>query len=227
MLTLIAVAGLTRSAMAQSEETRNVSGFNGIASGASFSVHVKIDGTESLRIKADPDALKVIETVVEHGILEIRTPRDHNWSDHNLGHVDIYITAKSLSSLSLGGSGSIEVTGVLKGENAHISLGGSGAISTAVESGSLRVSVAGSGKVNLNGKATKADISISGSGDLRASDLKLDDADIRIAGSGNCHLDVEKSISASIAGSGNVMYTGNATIANLSSAGSGRIIRGK
>jgi hypothetical protein len=224
-LSLIAIAGCVGTAMAQSEETRQVSGFTGITSSSSFSVHVKIDGTESLRIKAEPQAMKFIETYVEHGMLEIRVPQEHNWSDNRLGHVDIYITARSLSSLSLGGSGSIEVEGIVKGENVHVSLGGSGSISSAVESGSLRVSVAGSGSVKLHGKAAKADITISGSGNLKASELKLDDAEISIAGSGDCYLDIEKTISAHIAGSGNVRYTGNATITNVSSAGSGRVTR--
>lgn len=227
LFTLIAIAGFSANASAQSEQTRQVSGFNGISSGASFAVHVKIDGTESLRIKAEPEAMKIIETVVEHGILEIRVPRDYNWSDRNLGHVDIYITAKSLSSLSMGGSGSIDVDGIVKGESVHISLGGSGAISSAVESGGLRVSVAGSGTVKLRGKATKADITISGSGNLKASELKVDAAEIGIAGSGDVHLDVEKTISAHIAGSGNVIYSGNATITNVSSAGSGRVTRAR
>lgn len=226
-LALIAIAGFTTNATAQSEETRQVSGFNGIASGASFAVHVKIDGTESLRIKAEPQALKMIETVVEHGILEIRIPRDYDWSTRNLGHVDIYISAKSLSSLSLGGSGSITVEGVVKGENVRVSIGGSGAISSAVESTSLRVSIAGSGTVTLHGSATRADISISGSGDLKAGELKVDTAEIGIAGSGNCRLEVEKTISAHIAGSGNVLYTGNATVTHVSSAGSGRVTRAK
>jgi len=57
--------------------------------------------------------------------------------------------------------------------------------------------------------------------------LKADVADIGIAGSGDVRMDIEKTISAHIAGSGNVVYTGNANISTISSAGSGRVTRMK
>ena len=226
ILALAATVGIGASALAQSGQTRDVSNFHGIATGGSFDVHVKIDGTESLRIDAAPEDLKKIETKVVDGILKIEVDeeyRNHNRDNNHFGRVDVYVTAKSLSSLSLGGSGSIDVEGVVKGDNVHVSVGGSGAISTAVEGGSLHTSIAGSGNVKLKGKAGNADITISGSGNLTGDDLKTDEANISIAGSGNCHLGVEKTISAYVAGSGSVYYSGNATVASFSTAGSGRI----
>ncbi|GGB04207.1 head GIN domain-containing protein [Puia dinghuensis] len=225
-LALIALAGITGSALAQSEETRSVSGFNGISSGGSFAVHVKIDGTESLKIQGDKQDISEIETVVEHGILEIKTP--HDWGHfHQRGKVDIYITAKSLSSLSLGGSGSIDVSGTVKGDNVSVSMGGSGSISADVEADNLKASVAGSGKLQIQGKAAKAKVEISGSGKISGEQLKIDAVEISIAGSGSCHLDVEKTMSAHIAGSGSVYYTGNAVTTNVTTAGSGRVTKVK
>ena len=224
-LALIAIAGLTGTAFAQSEETRSVSGYNGIASGGSFTIYVKIDGTESLRLKGDAEDLKKIETVVEHGVLQIRFPKENEWKHDHIGHIDVYVTAKSLSSVALGGSGSIDVEGVVKGEKVKVSMGGSGNISTAVESGDLNVSIAGSGNITMKGKTNDAHISIAGSGNLKAPELKADVADIGIAGSGDVRMDIEKTISAHIAGSGNVTYTGNANITTIQSAGSGRVTR--
>ncbi|HLZ88715.1 MAG TPA: head GIN domain-containing protein [Puia sp.] len=226
-LAFFAIAAVTGRTFAQSEETRSVSGFNGLATGSSFAVHVKIDGTESLRLKGSPEDLRRIETVVEHGVLKIRLPRSHDWDDERIGHVDVYVSAKSLSLLEIGGSGSIDVEGVVKGDKVSVSVGGSGGISTAVESSDLHVSIAGSGNVKMSGKSGDAKISVAGSGSLKAADLKVDEAEIGIAGSGDVRLEVEKTISAHIAGSGSVLYTGNATISNVSSAGSGRVSRVK
>jgi hypothetical protein len=226
-LALITITVLAGKTLAQSEVTRQVSGFHGISSGGSFAVHVKIDGTESLKIHGDPDIIKEIETEVENGILKIDFPHGWSWHNHTNGRIDIYVTAKSLSSLALGGSGSIDVEGTVKGEKARVSLGGSGSISSDVESASLHISVAGSGSIRLRGTATRTDISVAGSGNLNAEQLKADDAEIGIAGSGNVHLDVEKTLSAHIAGSGSVHYSGNATVTNVSSAGSGRVTKVK
>jgi len=226
-LALFAIAGFVGKTFAQSEETRSVSGYHGIASGGSFTVYVKIDGTETLRLKGKAEDLRKIETVVEDGVLQIRFPKENQWKHDRIGHIDVYVTAKSLSSIGLGGSGSIDVDGVVKGEKVKVSMGGSGNINTAVEGGTLNVSIAGSGNITLKGKAGDSQISIAGSGNLKASDLKVDAADISIAGSGDVHMDIEKSISAHIAGSGNVVYTGKANISTISSAGSGRVTRMK
>ncbi|HEY4336356.1 MAG TPA: head GIN domain-containing protein [Puia sp.] len=222
-LALFLIAGAAGKTLAQSEETRSVSNFNGVSTGGSFNVHVKIDGTESLRLKGDAEDLRKIETVVEHGILHIRFPKDEEQRYEHIGRVDVYVTAKSLSSVGLGGSGSIDVDGVVKGEKVKVSMGGSGTVTTAVESDDLTVSIAGSGNIDIKGKANDSHISIAGSGNLKAADLKVNDAEISIAGSGDVRLEIEKSISAHIAGSGNVTYTGSATASTVSSAGSGRV----
>lgn len=225
-LALLLIAGVTGRTLAQSEETRSVSNYHGVNTGGSFNVHVKIDGTESLRMKGDADDLRKIETVVEDGILQIRFPKD--WERHhheNIGRVDVYVTAKSLSSVGLGGSGSIDVDGTLKGENVKVSVGGSGTVTTAVESNDLTASIAGSGNIDMKGKANDSHISIAGSGNLKAADLKVNAAEISIAGSGDVRMAIEKTLSARIAGSGNVTYTGNASASNISSAGSGRVTK--
>lgn len=224
---LLLLAGFTAKTFAQSEQTRSVSGYHGVASGGSFTVYIKIDGTESLRLKGDAADLQKIETVVENGILQIRFPKNQEWRHEHIGHIDVYVTAKALSSVSLGGSGSIDVDGVVKGDKVKVSMGGSGNITTAVESTDLNVSIAGSGNIKVKGKAVDAHISIAGSGNLRGEDLKTEAADISIAGSGDVHMGIEKTISAHIAGSGSVVYSGNATVSTISSAGSGRVTREK
>lgn len=222
-LALFLIAGAIGKTFAQSEETRSVSGYSGVSTGGSFNVHVKIDGTESLKLKGDAEDLRKIETVVENGQLKIRFYKEWERKHEHIGRVDVYVSAKSLSSVGLGGSGSIDVDGTVKGEKVKVSVGGSGNITTAVEADDLTVSIAGSGNIDLKGKAENSNISIAGSGNLKAPDLKVNGADISIAGSGDIRMEINKSISAHIAGSGSVNYTGNATAVNITSAGSGRV----
>lgn len=68
----------------------------------------------------------------------------------------------------------------------------------------LDVGVAGSGDVNIKGEAKSLKLSIAGSGDIDASDLKLTDAEVNIAGSGNAKLSPTGTVEVSIAGSGDV-----------------------
>jgi len=208
---------------AQSEETRQVSGFNGLGSSGPFDVHVKINGTESLKISAGSDIINEIETVVEDGKLEIRF-KHHYGGDHgNMGKIDVYVTAKSLSSLANAGSGSIKVEGVVSGENVNIVLSGSGDIVSPVKSGELHATISGSGSIHISGNAGEAKLQITGSGEILGKELKTGSASVTIAGSGSACLIADKDISARIIGSGNVIYSGNATISDSRTIGSGRI----
>ncbi|HEV3326326.1 MAG TPA: DUF2807 domain-containing protein [Puia sp.] len=201
MAGMLAVAG---TASAQSAQVRSVSGYSSIANSGSFAVHVKINGTESLKIEgADAATIGEIETVVAGGNLEIRWKRGWH-GDHHVGKIDINVTAKSLTALTSSGSGSLDVDGVVQGKTVYVTL-------------------SGSGTVTLKGKSAEADITISGSGKLSANGLVTDAAEAMISGSGNTYITVNKTISGSIVGSGNVVYSGNATINSVSTVGSGRV----
>jgi hypothetical protein len=220
----VALLGLASGANAQ-EQTRSVSGFHSIGSGGSFAVHIKINGAESLRIDgADAETLAKIETIVTDGHLEIRWVRGsgpHNYR----GRIDVYVTAKLLSGLSNAGSGSMDVDGVVKGSSVEMDLSGSGSITAAVDADKLDIVISGSGRTTLKGKASSTHIDIAGSGRLSADGLSTDVADAQISGSGDTYITVNKTISASIVGSGSVHYSGAAAIGSISTVGSGRVRR--
>jgi hypothetical protein len=224
MAGMLAVAG---AASAQSEQVRPVSGYSSIGNAGSFAVHIKINGTESLKIDgADEETLAKIETNVTGGNLEIRWKRGSE-PHHYSGRIDIYVTAKSLSAITCAGSGSTDVDGALKGGNVDVTLSGSGSISTAIDAGKLGITISGSGAVKLKGKAGTTDITISGSGKLSADGLATDVAEVEISGSGDTYITVNKTISANIVGSGSVHYSGAGTVGSVKTVGSGRVSRAR
>jgi hypothetical protein len=218
------VVAATLKVSAQSEETRQVSGFNSLSSGGPFNVHVKIDGTESLKISGNADVIKDIETEVKDGKLAIRFKKDSEWKHNNSSKIDIEVTAKSLSSLVNAGSGNMKVDGEVSGDNVNVALSGSGMITSAVKSGKLHAVISGSGSIHLNGTANESDLVITGSGRFMAKELKTGLASTKITGSGNIYITAEKNISSHITGSGNVIYSGSATV-DSKTTGSGSIHR--
>jgi Putative auto-transporter adhesin, head GIN domain len=219
---LLLLSSATFKASAQSEQSRSVSGFHSISSSGPFDVHVNINGTESLKISASADIINEIETVVEDGNLEIKF-KHHFESHDNSGRIDIYVNAKSLMGLANAGSGSIKVEGAVAGDNVNIVLSGSGSVSSAVKADDLHATISGSGSIRLNGHAGASKVTISGSGELNGKELKTGSASVLITGSGNAYLSAEKTISAHIVGSGNVVYTGTATVTESKTIGSGSI----
>jgi hypothetical protein len=223
----IMVFAAALNASAQSEQTRSVSGFSSLASSGPFDVHVNINGTESVKISAKSSIINEIETVVEDGTLKIKFKNHHNWDhgDEDMGRIDVYVTAKSLSSLANAGSGSIKVEGTVSGSDVSIVLSGSGDIETSVKSSDLHATISGSGSIELRGNAEDTKVTISGSGELKARELKTGSVSATITGSGSTYITAEKTVSARIVGSGNVVYSGNATITDSRTIGSGSVSR--
>jgi len=209
-------------ATAFADETRSVSGFTAIASSGSFHVHVKIDGTESCKIVADADIIAKIETVVEKGTLKIRSKKGADW--HSNKGVDIYVTAKEISSLVNSGSGDLKVEGTCGGSSFSVASSGSGSISASVKATTTSIAMSGSGNVNLQGSSEHVSIAISGSGSVEAKGLKTGNTSVNISGSGNVAINAEKELNSHIMGSGSVRYTGNATV-STSKMGSGSVTK--
>jgi putative autotransporter adhesin-like protein len=214
---------------AQQTQTRQVSGFNAIASGGSFDVHIKLDGNESLKIQAEAkssevDIINDIETVVENGTLKIRNKDRHSWHHYD-GRIDIYIEAKSLNALVNSGSGSMKVDGTILTGDFKVTLSGSGDISASIKSDDSHAVISGSGSIKLNGNADNASFVITGSGEMDCKNLKANSVTATVTGSGNIYVQAEKSIVAHITGSGGVIYSGSATNIISHTTGSGSVSR--
>lgn len=221
ILTMLAIVA-ANTVNAQNQQTRSVSDFHSISAAGPFNVYVKIDGTESLKISAESEIIDKIETVVEEGNLKIKFKNHNNWDYENVGKIDIWVTAKSLSALKNAGSGNIKVEGELNGDKVSLSLSGSGDITSKVNSGKLKIALSGSGSFHIDGKSDDTNISIAGSGEFKGREFKSNTSTISIAGSGSVYIAAEKEISASIVGSGNVIYSGNASV-DARTIGSGRV----
>ena len=227
LLAVILTITASFNAFAQTEQTRQVSGFNSIASAGSFIIHVKMGGTESLKLSAPKDMINDIETVVENNKLEIRFKQDRDWSNYNRydGKIEIYITAKSLSALSVAGSGTIKVDGVLNSSDLKFSISGSGNITTTVKSTELNATITGSGSINVDGSTENAHLVVTGSGRYDAKGLKAGAMAVTITGSGNAHVYADKTLAAHITGSGHLAYSGNASVNDIRTAGSSHITK--
>jgi hypothetical protein len=221
---LFSAVTISVSAQETSTQTRQVSGFTSIASGGPFNVHIKMDGTESVKVEADTKYINEIETVVEGNTLRIKFKGREYRQYNNIHKAEVYVSAKSLNGLTNSGSGQMSVDGTIttSGEFKAV-LSGSGSINTSVKSGELHAVLSGSGSIKINGRTGDADLVISGSGQIEGKDLKTESTKAVITGSGNVYVAAEKSVSAHITGSGSVNYSGNASVVDSRTIGSGRV----
>lgn len=198
-------------------QTREVSGFNGVASSGPFNVHITMGNKESVKLDIDADLIDKVETVVEDGTLLIRFKKAERfaWKNHNIEKAEIYVSAKSLSAIVNSGSGNIEVTGPINTDNFKAVVSGSGTLKAGyVKATELHANLSGSGSIDVKGSANSINAIISGSGEIKGEEFKTESATVVISGSGNVYLKAEKELKATIIGSGTVYYSGNAQVSS-------------
>jgi hypothetical protein len=89
----------------------------------------------------------------------------------------------------------------------------------------LESSISGSGDMSISGTADNSTVSVVGSGDFAARDLKTVKTAVRVSGSGDARINASEQVDAAVHGSGDVSYTGGASVINKSKTGSGDIHR--
>lgn len=206
-------------------ELRTLPPFQGVALSGSMDLVVRQGGTQRVEVQVDDNLLPYLETEVSgsgaDARLQVRWKR--GMSIHNARTARIDVTVPALTSLAASGSGDMTVEAF---ETPSLSIRVSGSSDTQLQkltTADLQIAISGSGDVGGAGKATKLKVSVSGSGDVRLREMKSDEVSVSIAGSGDASVHADKSLEVRIAGSGDVVYTGNAATVNAKVAGSGSV----
>ncbi|MVN90748.1 head GIN domain-containing protein [Mucilaginibacter aquatilis] len=208
------------------EQDRHLSGFSSVSVSGSFDVYLTQGANESVKVEADADEIDKIITVVENGVLKIYTKRNNNsgwnWGGTNKKRI-VRVVAKDLNKIGLSGSGDVFFKDGFRTQDMVVSLSGSGDISGKLDVKKLDVSIVGSGDISLTGNAETSNVKVSGSGDYNGRSLITAVTAVRVVGSGDAAVNVSQKLDASVAGSGDVRYTGAVKQISTSKAGSGDI----
>jgi len=203
-------------------EDRSVSDFNRVELDGSGIIYINQSGTESLRIEAEDNLMKHLETKVENNTLKLRIKNPwYFWNFWPTRDINYYLLVDDLERISISGSGTI-ATDSLKSDDLTVTTSGSSKADLTIDVKNLNINVSGSGKFKLNGKATDQYLEISGSGNYDAKNLVSQTASIKISGSGEGILNASEELNIEINGSGNVQYLGSPSI-NQKISGSGSV----
>lgn len=201
-------------------ENRQISEARKIKVSGDMDVYID-QGPRSLKVEADDNILQYIETTVNDNWLEIRTRDNVNINTNE--PVKVYITTPEVTDLNVSGSGNIKSNSLFSTDNnTSFSISGSGDITAAINAPKVETHITGSGNLHISGETKDVKIRISGSGNYDGPDLKAENVDVSIAGSGDANVFADDKLKASVAGSGNVKYRGNATV-DSHIAGSGSV----
>lgn len=208
---------------AQSVETRSLPDFNQLKTGGSWDVILKKGDRAEVLLEAKNLNLERVITEVKNGALAIYLEKG------NYRNVDLKVTVtyQDLEGIHSSGSGNLKSTDEVVADELKISLSGSGNASfNEVVSNKLELTMSGSGNLTIRGGAAgQVTLKQSGSGNFKADDLEAQDASIEKSGSGNAALTVDRTLSVSASGSGNVAYKGSPSLNDIKVSGSGRVVK--
>lgn len=208
----------------QLKDDRDVKDFNGVAAGGPIHVIITLGNTESCRFEGDAEAIETLITEVKGNVLIIRPKNSWTSWEHKYEgkKITAYVTAKSISSLTMSGSGSMALVGKVNSGTLSATLSGSGSIKAAADVDHINGVISGSGTLSLTGSANDAKVVISGSGNFEGKSLSVNNLSTTVSGSGTVNIKADQRIKAVISGSGNVNYSGNAEV-EKTVIGSGRV----
>jgi Putative auto-transporter adhesin, head GIN domain len=210
-------------------QVRNVGEFDAVSVSGAIELFISQGESKVAVSAADMEKVNELETYVENRTLYIRFKTKKSWWSDQWNtsgrNYRAYVSAEQIKSIVSSGSGNIRIEGTLKSPEMEIEISGSGNISGMIQTENLEITQSGSSNIKLSGEASNAKFECSGSGNIQSPELIIDVCDVEMSGSGNAELTVNKEISASISGSGNIRYKGNGNIVNSSTSGSGKIRR--
>jgi hypothetical protein len=217
------------------KKTLELPEFQSIYVNSNYTVYLKQTNKQEVVVDALTDIYSLTEIKVENGILMInveRKPESGNksiWAKIDDIKVNpamkLYVSMKNINQLQVNGGGKIVSENSVASDDLSLGVAGSGSIDLDVKGKTLKTDISGSGNVTLKGYAASNQVMMGGAGSLNAFNLELENATVKVSGSGNAELNVTNSLEASVLGTGSIKHKGNTKNLSKKAYGTGTIER--
>lgn len=204
---------------------REVGSYDKVNVGGFFDVELVAGDEGTITLEGESNLLDYIITEVQGNALKIKIEKGKNLRPSNRMMIKITVPFRDLDEVTLAGSGDVIGSDLIKANNFHAAVAGSGDLVLEVEASTIDSRVAGSGDLTLSGSTRDLEASVAGSGDIHASKLDAKNVDARVAGSGDISVRCSDSLKARVSGSGDIEYSGNPSKQDTKVSGSGDISR--
>jgi hypothetical protein len=235
---LLALALLTIVSFSQAQTTKKVlelPEFRGIYVNSGYTVYLKQTNKQEVSVEALTEIYQLTDIRVENGILMVNVERKPDapnksiWAkidDIKLNPtMELYVSVRAIGELQVNGSGKIISENSIASDNLLLAVSGSGSIDLDVKGTQLTTQINGAGNITLKGYATQNDVQIAGSGNLYAFACELENAKVKLSGTGNAEITVTHSLEAAVFGSGALKHKGNTKNLAKKVYGSGSVDR--
>jgi putative autotransporter adhesin-like protein len=168
----------------EGSEARELPPFTAVEVSGQADAVVRIGEARKVTVRGDDNLLEHVETKVSGDALEVSHDED---LDPELG-IAVDIRIPRLDMVELSGAGDLTAQGI-SGER-------------------FRAEVSGAGSVEADGRVRSVEVVVSGAGDVRLERLVAQEAKVEVSGAGSVHVHATDSLTASVSGVGDVVYSG-------------------
>lgn len=232
-LVLLSIASFTFSQT--TKKTLELPEFKSIYVNSNYTVYLKQTNKQEVTVETLTEIHELTTIKVENGVLMInveRKPESPNksiWAkldDIKLRPtMKLMVSVKNISELQVNGGGKIISENSIASDYLSLGVSGNGSIDLDIKGNNIKTEISGSGNVILKGYATTNDIIMSGSGSLTGFACELENAKVKMSGSGNCEISATNNLEALVVGSGNLKHKGNTKNVTKKVYGSGLVDR--
>ncbi len=196
-------------------ENRQTGDFKGVSVGSAFEVEIHTGSVTEVKVEADDNIIKNIETEVSGGVLKIKNKGGFSFQNT---HMKIYITAPELNSIKSSGASDVKILDVVKNAGkVSFDVSGAGSINGEVDAPEVFADISGAGNITLSGRTKDYTAEVSGSGDLKTADLMSENTAVKVSGAGSAWVHASLLLKINASGAGNVYYKGGARVEQHSS----------
>ena len=209
-------------------DIRNVSSFNTLQSFDKIDVYYIQDTTAitcTAKVVTGKHLLANISTEVSDGVLQIKNHNMCNFVRGSHNEVTVYVTAPHVQYFIQDGVGTMYSGNTIKEVNLDYNIRNSGDIHLSVNAGTVTGHLYGIGDIYLSGNSQNHLVNATGECFINANDLQTSYCFIVYKSTGEAHVNVTGELDAVLNYTGDIYYTGSASVVHKTVTGTGQLIK--
>jgi len=209
--------------------------FKSIYNNSNYTVLLKQTNKQEVTVEALTEIYSLTEIKVENGVLMINVDRKPDSPNKSIwAKIDdiklnptmkLYVSIKNINELMVNGNGKIISENSIATDFINLGVNGNGSMDVDIKGNTVKAEVTGPGSLTLRGYGTSLDALVSGAGSIKGFACPIENAKVKVSGTGLSELNVTNTIDALVLGSGIVKHKGNTKNATKKIYGSGSVDR--
>jgi hypothetical protein len=189
----------------------NATGFNAIQASGIAHVYLTKGDQEKVEVEINEKFRQYARVSVEDQVLNVKLDLNERSGKRDLNDLEfnVYVTYKSLKSLTGSGATHFSTRNKLTAPSLKVNVSGANNCNLDLDAGNLSIDASGASNIELSGKVEMLNVNASGACNVRAYELNADSVDAEVSGVSNAYVTAQKKLDARASGLSHIKYKGD------------------